>query len=148
MIKDILSNIGAIVEATTSGAALPNPYQLTANPITKLKNGYAVTYGSADNIDYGARFSTTLNRQIDVILTKQFSSVDLSAASRQSAESSFIDLARAVTKSIRQDPTLAADSSIVDIYYTNDSGIELLEAEKMTVLITTISFRVIYNEIY
>ena len=148
MIKDIIDNIGLAVAAETGGKALPNPSSLTSNPITKLSNGYAVVFGGAENIEYSAKYSNTVNRQIDIILTKTFKSTDLSAESRLSAESSFIDTMRGVIKAVRQDPTLNKDNDVVDLYYTNDSGIELLEAEKMLVLVTTISLRLIYNEIY
>jgi hypothetical protein len=147
MIKDILQEIrNTITVLYPQKKLLVNSYKLEANPITTLADGYAVNLGSASSVDYSDPYSSSLDRDIYVILTKGFKDTDLSCGSRLAAEELVIDETLAIIKAVKQSPEVL--KYVVDLCYESDTGIELIEADKLLAITTSILLRVRYKEIY
>jgi len=147
MINEILAYIRTVIEtAYDTKTILPNPYELTDNTDVYLKNGYGVIAGSADVIALGYNVAVTASRSVSVKLTKRIYDTDLQSSSRVATEKVLFTESLALVKAIKTDPSLK--QSVTNVDFSGDSGITLLEVEKIKYLTTTVDFELKYNEFH
>jgi hypothetical protein len=147
MISEILANIRtAILTAYPDKFELANPEDIANNPDQFLTDGYSVRADAGSNSGLNSTYMTSIQRNIEVTLSKGFVSSDINPSSRKTTEGLLIDEMIAIIKLLKQDPLVR--SKLINIDYNSDDGINLLEKNKLAILITKLSMIVRYNENY
>lgn len=133
----------AITGALPTYQKLSNPYTVSDNPDTFLREGYGITIGSAQQsrITQG---SVGVQRTLSFILTKEVFATESDDATRTSTWLELINEQLAVLKLFEADFTLGG--SVLKIEYNSDEGIQFVQnkSDKFLELKTNVS--VLYIE--
>lgn len=144
MIKDISTAIIAELGTLfTEKLQFANPYDLTKNASQVLKEGFGVKMGAGSLNDFDSSVFTVMERKFDVIVTKGFFASDVSHSLRQSCENDLMDECESAVSALKQSTDIK--ELVTDIDYEADSGINLLESGKLSILIQTITMSVRYK---
>ena len=142
----LMDNIrSAIAASYPSKAELTNRVNLEDNADHILKDGYDVAVGPATNDDQVRGRGVAYTRDISLILTKQVVVSDLQNDHKHEVEEALLEEMIDIVKLVRTSASVV--QNVQYFGFTGDSGIEVINAESIKFLSTTIDFQVIYVEI-
>ena len=145
MISDILTSIrGEISTFFPNKKELINHEAVSNNPIQYLEDGYSIKMGAGTRDNLNSTVMTSMTRTVELVLTKGFVSSDINLGGKKAAESSLINEMEQAINLLKQSGEVR--KYVIDINYESDSGQNLLEIKKLTILLTKVSMTVRYIE--
>ena len=136
----------AMASSYPTKSELANRVDLESNTDHILKNGYDVIVGAATNEGELRGRGISTSRDMAIVLTKSFIESDLKNDIKQSTEETLFQEIVNICSLLKTDSTIGG--KVLDLEIDGDSGIEVLNADKLKILTSTINFTIRYVEIY
>lgn len=125
---------------------LPNPYQIEQNDELALNQGWGVVWGPGQNSQRNLSCNLSVNRDIILVLTRQFITNELSHDHQESVEKLLMEDQYLMIKDIETDPKMGS-TDVLKSDYLSDSGIQIIsfdDPQKNNFLLLETTFQVEY----
>ena len=139
----MLTRIAAAI-SLASQDRIPNPYRLELNGGPYLARGFAVLIGPAVNTNRVIGSKVSIQRQMDVVLTRQFFALASDPAAKSETELALLEDQILIIKDFESDSTL--DGTVAKTSYAGDSGIQSILGDDEQFISVTTSFQIEYFE--
>lgn len=147
VVSDIMEAIRSeISTAYTSKKELVNRVSLEQNPDFILADGFDVVVGAGTNNNELRGRGSAVTRDISIILTKRVTDSDLQNNSKHLAEKTLLDEMIAISSLVKTKESVVR--KCLNIEFAGDSGISVLNADKIKFISTELNFTIWYVEIY
>lgn len=122
---------------------LPNPYAIDQNPQGHMIKGYGIKFGSANNSNADL-CSINPEREIIVVLTREYLATDADPASKATAEKNLYEDQLLLIKDAYSESTYSG--SVYKFYWESDSGVLFQFEDERQFLYLETSFTCQYRE--
>lgn len=126
---------------------LTNPYTPAENSELDLKQGFGLVVGQGvrESVEIGCtRF--WVSRSVIIVLTRKFLVREFDVTSKATEEKNLLEDHYALVNFYEKNPQMEIASSVVDISWESDTGIEFVFTEKDNYLKIETTFSFKYNE--
>ena len=148
-----MSNITNIYDAVITEVSglfstktrIPNPYDLTNNPVNFIRDGWGLKVSGAAAVN-GEICTITQNRTFTVIITKEVYRTDTNSTAIDDTAKDLLEDAKTLIEGMEAADQIQANSSISIINYAGSSDIALYGASKSHFLLLEVNFDIMYKE--
>jgi hypothetical protein len=122
--------VALVTTALPSAARIPNGYQLELASDLFLRNGFAITFGPAQNPREDITPILRMTRDFAIKLTRLVTATENNAGQQGDTALAVFEDQLTLIKAVEADSTLSG--VVADVYYTGDNGIEQLTPQDAT----------------
>jgi hypothetical protein len=121
----MIARLEVVLDAQANGyTRIPNPYNLEDNTELKLKKGYGIGFLSATNTNRQVNCKFSVNRTMEVTLTRLYTGSEENASSKSNLEKLLLEDQYKIIKDFEQDITINGQTMYTR--WESDSGIEFV----------------------
>lgn len=143
----LVSRVELILDTANQGYnKIPNPYNLEDNAEIKLRKGYGVAFLSGQNTNRNVNCKFSVERTMEVVLTRLYTEQDENATNRASLEKLIFEDQYKLINDFEQDITINGQTMYTK--WVSDGGIEFLAGVSGRFYILRTQFSLEYLETF
>lgn len=141
----LLTRVETVLDVATNGhTRLPNPYKPEENNERFLVKGYGIVMGAGSNTQRLVNCKFTVNRQMEIVLTRQYFAREDDASAKADTEKALFEDQYLLINDFEKD--ISINGQTMYTRWESDSGIEYVSANTDRFLMLRTIFSLEYLE--